>query len=234
MELTCLYCGREFSPQHGAQKKYCCRECGNKAHDHNKIMKGKAGKEVGTCLYCGAQFDRSGWVGKKYCCEEHRELYHRRNNTAKHTEIAKAIYDERVKPRECAWCGKTFKPPFKGPHNYKTCSSRCSDALSHFNRKYFTREKALRYGGTNYDAYYKLRHSIFKRDGYVCYLCGKSIDMSLKNPHPMSASIDHVIALANGGNSEPDNLRATHLRCNMNKRDRKVFECANGQIRFAL
>ncbi len=44
-----------------------------------------------------------------------------------------------------------------------------------------------------------------------CQLCGDPIDRSLKGPHPMSASVDHIIPLAKGGTHEQSNLQWTHL-----------------------
>lgn len=43
------------------------------------------------------------------------------------------------------------------------------------------------------------------------------LDKSLKYPHPMSISIDHIIPVALGGRSTIDNLQATHLICNKEK-----------------
>ncbi len=58
---------------------------------------------------------------------------------------------------------------------------------------------------------------IFKRDGWVCGVCGQKINKQLKWPHPRSKTIDHIIALSKGGADAPANLQAAHLRCNMRK-----------------
>jgi 5-methylcytosine-specific restriction endonuclease McrA len=50
-----------------------------------------------------------------------------------------------------------------------------------------------------------------------CYLCTRPIDASLAAPHPLSLSIDHVKPLAMGGTNALENLRATHLGCNVEK-----------------
>lgn len=54
----------------------------------------------------------------------------------------------------------------------------------------------------------------------VCGVCGRPVDMSLKYPHPMSATVDHIIPVAKGGGSELSNLQLTHLWCNRQKSDR--------------
>lgn len=51
----------------------------------------------------------------------------------------------------------------------------------------------------------------------VCPLCGAEIDETLKSPHPMSKSLDHIIPLSLGGSHEQSNLQWTHLRCNIRK-----------------
>jgi 5-methylcytosine-specific restriction endonuclease McrA len=52
----------------------------------------------------------------------------------------------------------------------------------------------------------------------VCYLCGKPVDFSLKPPHPLSPSIDHVIPIDKGGSPDDiDNLRLAHRTCNRAK-----------------
>jgi len=64
------------------------------------------------------------------------------------------------------------------------------------------------------------RQEIFKRDWYTCMICKKPLDMNAKHPHPLSPSIDHIIAIANGGTHEPANVQAAHLRCNISKGNR--------------
>jgi 5-methylcytosine-specific restriction endonuclease McrA len=59
--------------------------------------------------------------------------------------------------------------------------------------------------------------AIFERDGWTCRLCLGPIDKALRYPDPMSASVDHIVALAQGGTHEPANVQAAHLRCNISK-----------------
>ena len=58
----------------------------------------------------------------------------------------------------------------------------------------------------------------------TCGICGRQVDMSLKYPHPMSATIDHVIPVAKQGHpSDLSNLQLSHFSCNRQKSD-KVFK----------
>ena len=55
----------------------------------------------------------------------------------------------------------------------------------------------------------------------VCAICGKPVDFSLKFPHPLSPTIDHIIPIAKGGHpSDIDNLQLAHRCCNRAKSDK--------------
>lgn len=56
---------------------------------------------------------------------------------------------------------------------------------------------------------------IARRDGSWCVLCGDPVDLSLLAPHPLSPSIDRVVAARFGGGN--DQLQLSHLRCNQRK-----------------
>ena len=63
---------------------------------------------------------------------------------------------------------------------------------------------------------------IFERDGWRCGICGHQIDQDLRYPDPGSASLDHVVPLADGGLHSRANSQASHLGCNCRKRDRSL------------
>ena len=55
----------------------------------------------------------------------------------------------------------------------------------------------------------------------VCALCGQKVDKNLKYPHPMSATVDHIIPLNKGGHpSDINNLQLAHFCCNRQKSDK--------------
>lgn len=55
----------------------------------------------------------------------------------------------------------------------------------------------------------------------VCGICGKPVDKSIKYPHPLSPSIDHIIPIAKGGHpSALENLQLAHWVCNRQKSDK--------------
>lgn len=57
----------------------------------------------------------------------------------------------------------------------------------------------------------------------VCGICGKPVDKSLKYPHPLSPTTDHIIPIDRGGHpSDLDNLQLAHFICNRYKSDKLV------------
>ncbi|MBQ1575175.1 MAG: HNH endonuclease, partial [Clostridiales bacterium] len=74
----------------------------------------------------------------------------------------------------------------------------------------------------NRGAYEAARQKILKTQT-VCGICGKPVDFSLKYPHPMSATVDHIVPVSRGGHpSDIDNLQLAHRCCNRQKSDKLV------------
>lgn len=64
---------------------------------------------------------------------------------------------------------------------------------------------------------YRTRPAVLIRDRYICHICHKPIDPNLKHPHPMSATVDHIIGAATRNDSRY--LRAAHRICNLKQGD---------------
>lgn len=59
----------------------------------------------------------------------------------------------------------------------------------------------------------------------ICGLCHLEIDPRYKSPHPLSATVDHIIPVAKGGHpSDLANLQAAHRCCNLAKKDKLLVE----------
>jgi uncharacterized protein YozE (UPF0346 family) len=61
-----------------------------------------------------------------------------------------------------------------------------------------------------------VRFNVFKRDNYRCKMCGRDVSDGVK------LEVDHIIARANGGSNEDDNLWTLCFECNRGKRTRDV------------
>lgn len=61
--------------------------------------------------------------------------------------------------------------------------------------------------------------TVFNRDNWTCGICSQPVDNILKFPHPMSASIDHIIPMSRGGGHTYTNTQCSHLICNVKKSD---------------
>src|SRR5699024_2525936 len=62
----------------------------------------------------------------------------------------------------------------------------------------------------------------------TCGICGHQVDFSLKTPHPMSATIDHIVPVNGPGGiqghpSDISNLQLAHWACNRQKSN-KIFK----------
>lgn len=71
---------------------------------------------------------------------------------------------------------------------------------------------------------------IFDRDRWRCQLCGGRVSRSLRHPDPLSASLDHIVPLNDGGAHIRANVQLAHLRCNLSKGPRRVS--AGEQLRL--
>lgn len=61
----------------------------------------------------------------------------------------------------------------------------------------------------------RTRYGILERDNFRCRACGASVA-----DEGITLHIDHKIAVANGGTSDPDNLQTLCSDCNLGKADR--------------
>jgi len=141
--------------------------------------------------------------------------------------------------KSCGWCGAIFVPVVtrKGPQYCSRDECRLSYRVPHRSSPWrpdltpgqnraLTSATARRRARARAqsDAAAMIRHlsvdvriRIHERDRWKCVLCGIPVSRTLEHPHPMSASIDHLVPLSEGGSQEPANLATAHLACNVYK-----------------
>ena len=79
---------------------------------------------------------------------------------------------------------------------------------------------------TSNRVYLRSRARVLAAPVLRCHLCNALIDKSLRAPHPLSASVDHVVPHALGGADDPGNLRPAHLSCNRSRQVKPIHEVA--------
>lgn len=110
--------------------------------------------------------------------------------------------------RSCLHCGLGMPARMRVDAGF--CSARCNDSAHALVRKMAGRASTAKQ--------WVSRATIAERDDWACGLCGGLVDRGLRHPHPMCASLDHVVPLAKGGSNDEGNLQLAHLVCNLKKR----------------
>lgn len=115
----------------------------------------------------------------------------------------------------CVSCGATFV--VRNDPQITTCSEKCQRRVhrkrhrAKHGRSDIHRHRARRYG-VEYEPI--SNRSVFERDDWRCGICGEDVDRSVKAPHPLSPSLDHVVPMSLGGGHTLDNVQCAHFRCN--------------------
>jgi 5-methylcytosine-specific restriction endonuclease McrA len=68
------------------------------------------------------------------------------------------------------------------------------------------------------------RAIVFARDQWICQLCHTRVPRTAKYPHPLSATIDHIIPISQGGEESYRNCVLAHFGCNSRKRNRSTVQ----------
>ena len=193
-DLRCPTCKNYFSPN-SKQQKYCSNACGTASPTKHRYR---------PCLCCTKLFRKNNHCRNagKYCS------------------------------RECAFEARRLRLPCAARPGQRQRPPTLDTLLAVW---FFSwgqddeRKPARRVPGTNYKSrcrrfgcHYEpfSRVAIFKRDGWVCQLCG--IHLRERWPHPHSASLDHIVPLSAGPGSpghRPSNAQAACLQCNTAKAD---------------
>lgn len=202
VEKECPSCHRLFRARR-ADSPYCCDECQQRGTEH-------------ICRVCGSVF-----YGHSYdaCCSLECKRNFRREAWR---EYKKALgrNSGRAEIIACKECGKQFEhqvynrvPEF--------CSKRCAKKNWQGNNPEKCRimkakqrhiRRANKYANGPVQDIDPM--AVYERDGRVCGICGKKVKRHLKFPHPMSASLDHIRPLADGGTHTMENVQCAHLLCN--------------------
>ena len=216
---SCLHCGVVFTPEHSRGQKYCTRMCKNAASLKRRAEAGDVCSEDD----CFEGTHAKGLCNKHYVRSRYWE--------------SKALEGPIL--ATCEECGADFEAATKGK---RFCSGRCA------RRARYERVKSGHYGVCSVDGclrgrwakglcvlHYRREHfpevercdrfsqaqrdAIYSRDGFVCYLCGCTVQTGGDYNADDAATLDHVIPRSKGGSDEDENLRTCCRLCNSLKAD---------------
>lgn len=150
---------------------------------------------------------------------EEKQLAKSRIDLIRHINAYANLKTDKV----CACCGAVFHNEYP---NAIYCSDKCRRRThDKRRRKVKPRTSSIRKRCRKYGVYYDpsvTSAKVFERDGYICQICGKptdSSDTSWGIIGPNAPTVDHIVALANGGTHTWDNVQCAHAICNSYKRD---------------
>lgn len=162
------------------------------------------------CIVCGAPFlyHKAGKGRLPRFCSQ----------TCRVTRGRRELYT-----KTCSTCGRAFKPARVAsgvrpqvhcslrcrPQSERTYSSPVEQKRAEGHRRRARKQAA---GYERFDA-----QEIFQRDGWRCGLCRKTVNPALAFPHHMSASLDHIVPLSEGGKHTRANSQCAHWICNSRK-----------------
>lgn len=144
-----------------------------------------------SCDYCG--LDMTNRVrARRFCSAAHAAMFHRHAG-------------ERPEVGACLRCGGSFSLLVTGKagRTKRADAKMCPDCRkARMTRHGWSPKAIVAHHGTS-----------------DCGICGEPVDLSLRKPNLMSASIDHIVPFAHGGSNDPENLQLAHLHCNHVKSD---------------
>jgi 5-methylcytosine-specific restriction endonuclease McrA len=191
--------------------------CKRHYNAENRRVNGRTDQRVSVpCTHCGAPVEKYASDAKRqrpfcdYTCRDlHRiENPYRYSGNGRVKGIAEPIpashparwYGARVDIAytPCAACDRLMTHATYTEKRY--CSVACRRAVARKRR-----------GPRGYRKHAAL---VYERDDFTCWICDEPVDLTVKAPHPRSATLDHIIPRSLGGTNDPDNLGTAHFICN--------------------
>lgn len=120
----------------------------------------------------------------------------------------------------CVVCHVAIERAYKSDRR-PTCSPKCRHELSGqrygqvYNYADSAAARAKMRGATIIEHF--TNTEVFERDNWTCYMCGITVDAGADCYQPNSATVDHVIPFAQGGQHTLSNVRCACFHCNSSK-----------------
>lgn len=242
---ACAHCGDPISGR-APTAKYCQDLCARRAYSKARQADGRhkaykateaakeaqrrylaTRRETRPCQHCGTPYSTRKDHPTRYCTRRCAALARTAETTATRkpkrsrrrylaeTKLQRATHGtqgQRWVEGPCLRCGTRFALLVTGvPGAY--CSRQCSKGSQR------ERRRAIQHNAFVEPVF---RAKVYERDDWTCHICGKPVDRNAVAPHPLSPTIDHVVALAAGGKHSMANVKTAHWLCNSTKGDRPL------------
>lgn len=188
-----------------------CRACNNAAQKGRIRVGATCVIPPASCLRCRMVFIARG---RRFSCPSQECRLARRRESRTQHEIDCELCGRTVKrtsPRQ-RWCPSCARAGDAAARKRWEQTPNGRDWVARKRRRRRARRAAVR--SEPYSA-----QEIYERDAWRCGLCGRKINRRARWPHYQSATIDHIIPLADGGDDVPLNVQAAHMICNARKSD---------------
>lgn len=158
---------------------------------------------IPACAYCGKANDPETVVARQHCSQR--------------------CYKQTRKGRQfrswmCETCPAVIPAGTRGDRRF--CDD-CARGRILANGRFRAHRRRVVIDGLDGAAYERFDdREIFERDRWRCGLCRKRVNRRLNFPHPMSASLDHMVPIIEGGRHVRANVQLAHLACNVRKGER--------------
>ncbi|WP_058625782.1 helix-turn-helix domain-containing protein [Staphylococcus xylosus] len=195
--ITCESCGEEFEKHlnTSVEQKYCSENCKHRALRKRNPKPPK----IENCRYCNNSFISK--YASQYCSDECRKLEAQRIKNSK----------RKIRIVKCRDCSNRFVKT-----NAKILCGKCT---KDFNNIRMTRARQNGQFDADIDIY-----KLIERDGKQCYLCGDAVSFDCHYNSPKYPTIEHVLAIANGGTHSWENVKVACRDCNTRKGTKTLKE----------
>lgn len=80
----------------------------------------------------------------------------------------------------------------------------------------------------------RLRSEVLERDNYTCQMCGYAAGQTYSDGETVRLEADHIIPLAEEGQTTVDNLQTLCSRCNAGKKSVAAYSTKDDKVSFVL
>lgn len=201
---TCQVCKATYCARADDRSPVCSRVCSGLfrriANERKRVVVGDFTiVHFKRCCECNAPFVATN-DSKRYCSEECAMQRQLRSLRERYIPVpSRAV--------SCAVCLSLFySKGGRARYCSKSCQKKgCASGGSH--------RKRARLAGVFYEPVNKI--AVFNRDGWKCQICRKPTPKSkMGTNHPNAPTLDHRIAIANGGAHSYSNIQCACRSCN--------------------